>query len=229
MRAKKLEPEDAEILVGFGRVCLRMDLLEDAEPALVRAASLKPDNTAYQYTLAAAKVGKRQFEAAQRILEQLVDKQRGDPQLQYALGSILYLEGHLPEAATHLRESLRLQPEQLASHYYLALVIRDQGNDAEAITMLEKLIERFPDHAASSEALGGLLMSAQRFEEAERHLRNAIRLNPKSMKANYQLGLLLARSGRKDEADRHLALAKSLRQEDEANSRLQLRLLDPGQ
>ena len=49
------------------------------------------------------------------------------------------------------------------------------------------------------------------------------------MKANYQLGLLLARTGRKDEADRQLALAKSLREEDEANSRLQLRLLDPGQ
>ena len=49
------------------------------------------------------------------------------------------------------------------------------------------------------------------------------------MKANYQLGLLLARIGRKDEADKQLALAKSLRQEDEATSRLQLRLLDPDQ
>ncbi|PYR89567.1 MAG: hypothetical protein DMF84_23970 [Acidobacteria bacterium] len=229
IRAKKIEPEDAEILLGFGRVCLRMDLLEDAEPALIMAASLKPDDPACQYTLAAAKVGKRQFEAARRILEHLVDKQGGDPQLQYALGSILYLEGHLNEAAAHLRESLRLQPQQLASHYYLALVVRDQGNDAEAILILEKLLQRAPDHAASNEALGGLLMSAQRYEEAERHLRNAIRLNPKSVKANYALGLLLARTGRKDEADRQLAVAKSLREEDEASSRLQLRLLDPGQ
>jgi tetratricopeptide (TPR) repeat protein len=229
MRVKKIEPNDPEILLGFGRVCLRMDLLEDAEPALIKAASLKPDDTAYQYTLAAAKVGKRQFEAAQQLLEDLVDKQPRDPQLEYALGSILYMQGQLTDAAAHLRESLRLQPEQLASHYYLALVVRDQGNDAEAISMLEKLLQRFPDHAASNEALGGLLMSAQRYDEAERHLRNAIRLNPKLVKANYQLGLLLARTGRKDEADRQLALAKSLREEDEATSRLQLRLLDPGQ
>ena len=33
----------------------------------------------------------------------------------------------------------------------------------------------------------------------------------------------------KDEADKRLEVAKSLRQEDEANSRLQLRLLDPDQ
>ena len=47
------------------------------------------------------------------------------------------------------------------------------------------------------------------------------------MKANYQLGLLLARMGRKEEADRQLELAKTLREEDEETSRLQLRLLDP--
>jgi chemotaxis protein methyltransferase CheR len=72
-----------------------------------------------------------------------------------------------------------------------------------------------------------LLMSAQRNDEAERHLRTAVWLNPKSLKANYQLGLLLARVGRKEEADRQLAHAKTLREEDDASSRLQLRLMDP--
>lgn len=229
IRAKKLQPADPEILLGFGRVCLRMDLLEDAEPALTEAARLKPLEPAYQYTLAAAKVGKRQFDAAQHLIERLLEKRPGDAQLQYALGSIQYIQGHLAEAAARLRESIRLHPEQLASHYYLALVARDSGHDAEAIEMLERLVRRYPDHAASSEALGGLLMTARRYPEAEASLRNAVRLNPKSVKANYQLGLLLARMGKKDEADRQLELAKSLREEDEATSRLQLRLLDPGQ
>ena len=80
----------------------------------------------------------------------------------------------------------------------------------------------------SREALGGLLMSARRYADAESNLRAAVRLSPKSVKANYQLGLLLARMGRKQEADQQLELAKSLREEDAATSRLQLRLLDPG-
>jgi tetratricopeptide (TPR) repeat protein len=227
MRAKKIEPDDPEILLGFGRVCLKMDLLEDAEPALAAAAAMRPEETAFQYTLAAAKVGKRQFEAAQELLERLVTKQPGDPQLQYALGAVFYIQGHLSDAAAHLRESVRLQPDQLASHYYLALVARDEGHDAEATLILEKLLQRYPDHAPSCEALGSLLMSAARYNEAEASLRTAIRLSPKSVKANYQLGLLLARMGKKEEADRQLELAKALRQEDEATSRLQLRLLDP--
>lgn len=229
MRARKIDADDADILLGFGRVCLKMDLLEDAEPALTRAAALRPDELAYQYTLAAAKVGKRQFEAAQALLESLVEKRPQDPQLQYALGSVLYMQGQLADAAVRLQESVRLQPEQLASHYYLALIARDQGHDPDAIAILEKLLRRYPDHAPSCETLGGLLMSAQRYTESESHLRTAVRLNPTSVKANYQLGLLLARMGKKEEAATQLELAKSLRKEDEATSRLQLRLLEPGQ
>ncbi len=129
----------------------------------------------------------------------------------------------------HLRESVRLQPEQLAPYYYLALVARDQGRDVEAIQALETLLQRYPDHAPSCEALGSLLMSAQRYPEAEASLEKAVRLNPKSVKANYQLGLLLTRMGKKEEADKRLEIAKALRKDDAENSRLQLRLTDPDQ
>jgi tetratricopeptide (TPR) repeat protein len=227
MRAKKLEAEDPQILLGFGRVCLKMDLLDDAEPALTLAARLRPGEAAYQYTLAVAKVGKRQYEAAQGLLEPLVARRPDDAQLQYALGSVLYMQGHLAEAAQRLEASLRLDADQLASPFYLALVARDQGRAAEAIERLEGLLRRYPDHAASCEALGGLYMNGQRYAEAETYLRKALALNPKSSKASYQLGLLLARTGRHEEAGRQLELAKSLRKEDEATSRLQLRLLDP--
>jgi len=227
LRAKKLAPDDPVILLGFGRVCFKMDLLEDAEPALAKAASLKPGDIPYQYTLAAVKVGKRQYDEAQSLLEPLVEAHPQDPYLRYAIGTVLHIQGHLQEAAAHLSESIRLEPDQLPSYYYLALVVRDQGKDAEAIAMLTKLLGRHPDHAAASETLGMLLMSAQRNEEAERHLRTAVRLNPKSVKGNYQLGLLLARLGKKEEADRLLAHAKTLREEDDASSRLQLRLMDP--
>jgi len=227
LQAKKLAPDDPGILLGFGRVCFKMDLLEDAEPALAKAASLKPGDIPYQYTLAAVKVGKRQYDEARRLLAPLVDAHPADAHLRYAMGTVLYTQGQLQEAAEHLEASIRLEPDQLPSYYYLALVARDQGRHEAAIAMLETLLERHPDHAAANEVLGMLLMTAQRHDEAERHLRAAVRLNPKSVRANYQLGLLLARLGKREEADRQLAYAKTLREEDEASSRLSLRLLDP--
>jgi tetratricopeptide (TPR) repeat protein len=227
LRAKKLTPDDPVVLLGFGRVCFKMDLLDDAEPALAKAAALKPGDVAYQYTLAAVKVGKRQYDEARRLLEPLVEVHATDAHLRYALGTVLHTQGHLREAAEHLRASIRLEPDQLPSYYYLALVTKDQGRNEEAIGILQQLLGRHPDHAAANETLGMLLMGAQRNAEAERHLRAAVRLNPKSVRANYQLGLLLARLGKREEADRQLANAKTLREEDEASSRLQLRLMDP--
>jgi tetratricopeptide (TPR) repeat protein len=227
LKAKKLAPDDPVSLLGFGRVCFKMDLLDDAEPALAKAASLKPGDIPYQYTLAAVKVGKRRYDEARGLLEPLVQARPKDAHLRYAIGAVLYTQGHLQEAAEHLSESIRLEPDQLPSYYYLALVARDQGKDDDAIARLAKFLARYPDHAAASETLGILLMTRQRNDEAERHLRTAVQLNPKSVKANYQLGLLLARLGKKEEADRQLAHAKTLREEDEASSRLQLRLMDP--
>jgi tetratricopeptide (TPR) repeat protein len=229
VRARKIEPDDPEILLGFGRVCLKMDLLEDAEPALTRATEMRPDDPKYQYTLASAEVGKKQFIVAEKIFQQLVENTPRDPQYQYALGSVQYLEGHLADAGAHFAESIRLLPQQSASYYYLALIARDQGREAEAIEELRSLLRRYPNHALSCEALGELLMSTRQYSEAENNLQKAVRLNPKSVKANYQLGLLLSRTGRKEEADKQLEIAKSLRAEDEATSRLQLRLLDPEQ
>jgi tetratricopeptide (TPR) repeat protein len=74
-----------------------------------------------------------------------------------------------------------------------------------------------------------LLMRAGQYPEAERDLEKAVALNPKSVKSNYQLGLLLGRMGKKDASAKQLEIARSLRKEDEAESRLQLRLLDPEQ
>jgi tetratricopeptide (TPR) repeat protein len=229
VRVKKLQPDDPETLYGFGKVCLKMDLLEDGEPALARAVLLKPEEPSFTYALASARIGKKQFASGEALLAKLLEKRPRDPHLQYALGAVLYLEGKLGEAAAHLRASVRLQPLQTASYYYLGLVARDQGDAPQAIRLFADVLSKHPDHALSYEALGILLFNERRYQEAKVNLEKAVELNPKSVKANYQLGLLLSRLGEKEAAAQKFDLAKSLRQEDEATSRLQLRLLDPEQ
>ena len=196
IRLKKINPNDPDTLLGFGRVCLKMDLLDDAVPALTQASNLRKDPTA-RYTLAAAKVGKRQFQEAQSLFEEMLKANQSDPQLQYALGSVFYLEGNLNDAATHLRESIRLQPDQLDPYYYLALVRRDQGNEPEALRTLEDVVKRYPDHGPSNEALGGLLMSAHRYPEAEASLEKAIRFESEIGKGQLSAWFIAGAHGEK--------------------------------
>lgn len=227
IRAKKLKPDDADTLFGFGRVCLRMDLLEDAEPALARAVQLKPQEASFRYVLASARVGKKQFESAERLLRALIVEKPQDAELHYALGAVYYLEAKLDEAEPQLRESVRLNNHQLAAWYYLGLVARDEGKNEDAAAIFEQILKKHPAHAATYEALGTVLVSMRRYPDARQNLERAVELNPKSVKGNYQLGLLLTRMGSKQEAAKRLELARSLREDDQANSRLQMRLLNP--
>ena len=172
-------------------------------------------------------MGRRQYEAAQALIEPLVAKRPADAPLQYALGSLLYMQGHLVEAEARLRESLRLDANQVASPYYLALAARDQGRHARGHRAAFGPAPALSGPRFGVRSPGRAADGRWRQTEAERLLRRAVELNPKSVKANYQLGLLLARTGRKEEADKQLALAKSLREEDDAGSKLQFRLIDP--
>jgi Flp pilus assembly protein TadD len=42
------------------------------------------------------------------------------------------MEGRLEEAEKHLRESIRLRPDQAPSRYYLGVVLKERGRAAEA-------------------------------------------------------------------------------------------------
>src|SRR5688572_27928651 len=84
-----------------------------------------------------------------------------------------------------------------------------------------------PNPAASAEVFGSLLLCAEKYGWEQKNRLRAVQHNPQWVSANYEDGLLLARMGRKEEADRQLAHAKTLREEDERSSRLQLRLMEP--
>ena len=111
IRARKIAADDPEVLLGFGRVCLKMDLLDDAEPALTKAAALKPGELSVSIRAGGGEGGEAAVRGRRRrCIEALLRTTPNDAQLQYALGAIFYTQGRLGEASPHLAESLRLQP-----------------------------------------------------------------------------------------------------------------------
>ena len=222
IRAKRQQPDNAEILFEFGKTCLELDLLDDAISSLQKAASLQPNNDSYAYVLASADVSKKQYEAAGKIFQTLLAKHPNDSALNYAMGSLFYLEVRLDEAGKYLRRSIELQPNQSAAYYYLGLVAEARGQNDQAAATLQEALRRSPDYAAAYEALGGVLVKQQKYPEAQQALENAVRLNPNSVKAHYQLGMLFSRIGRPDDADKELEIVKQLNAEEAAGMRLHI-------
>ncbi len=181
--AKRRQPDNPDVLLDFGKLCLEKDLNDDALKALERAVELRPDHEPSLYVLASARVAKRLYPEARDLLEGLIRKRPNDPQLNYALGTVLYFDVKLDEATEYLRKSMALQPDQVASYYYLGLVEERKGRDEEAVRVFRELLLRYPSHAPTYQALGTVPLKQKKYEEAQESLEMAIGLNPTSSKA----------------------------------------------
>jgi len=161
------------------KTCLQLDLPDDAISALQTAAHLRPDNDSYAYVLGSANVAKKQYEAAGKLFQALLSKHPNDSTLNYAMGSLLFLEVKLGEAAKYLRKSIDLQPNQIAAYYYLGLIAEGKGENDEAIAYsAETCFTRDPDYGPAYEALGGLFLKQQKYAEAEQALQRAVSTIP---------------------------------------------------
>jgi len=225
--AKKMDPENPEILFEFGKVCLQRNLLDDAMPALTKAAALKPDQDSYVYVLGSAYVAQHDLPKAASLFGGLLQKHPKDAVLNYAMGSVYYLQHKYAEAEASLKESLRAQPDQIAAAYYLGLTYDAIGRDDQAVTTFRDLVKNQPDHAPSYVQLGSILLRQHQYEESQKDLERAIALDPRSVEAHYQMGMLLRRLGRTAESDEQLAESRKLEGERRAESSLHLRLLLP--
>jgi tetratricopeptide (TPR) repeat protein len=227
IKAKGLQPENPGILFEFGKVCLELDLVGDALPALQKAVQLRPNDDSYTYVLASAHVSKKEYEAAGKLFQALLKKHPDDSVLNYAMGSVLFLEVKLDEAATCLQKSIHAQPNQNAAYYYLGLIAEGKGENDRAIATFQDLSRRYPDYSPAYEALGAILLKQRKYPEAQTALEKAVLLDANSVKAHYQLGVLLGRIGRQDDANKEFEIVKELNAEEGRRSGMQLRLLTP--
>jgi tetratricopeptide (TPR) repeat protein len=227
IKAKREQPDNSKILFEFGKTCLELDLPDDAIPVLQKAVALEPKNDKYQYVLASANVAKKQYEAAGKIFHGLLTKHPDDPVLNYAMGSLLFLEVKLDEAETYLRRSIEGQPDQTAPFYYLALIAEGKGENDRAVGILRDLLGHAPQYGLAYEALGEVLLKQRKYPEAQEALEKAVSLNPDSVKAHYQLGILWGRAGKPEEANKEFEVVQRLNAEDSERLGKRLRILSP--
>jgi tetratricopeptide (TPR) repeat protein len=227
IRAKREQPDNAEILFEFGKTCLELDLTDDAMSALQKAVHLRPDNDSYSYVLGSANVAKKQYATAGKLFQALLAKHRDDSVLNYAMGSLLFLEARYDEATKYLRRSVEIKPDQTAAYYYLGMIAEARGENEQATATFQDVLRRDPGYGTAWEALGRILLNQRKFPEAQQALEKAVAINPGSVKAHYQLGIVLGRTGRQADANKEFEIVQQLNAEEERRLGMHLRILTP--
>lgn len=123
-------------------------------------------------------------------LQKAVELDNANYRYQHWLGVAYSLNGELDKAETHLKESLRINPQHTESHNVLGTIYIEQERYDEAVASLRKVIKdkSYPEPKFGYFNLGKCLARQNRHEEAIAAYGLAVQYDPKFHRAHIALG-----------------------------------------
>ncbi len=112
-----------------------------------------------------------------------------------SLGEFLGRKGDVDEALVHIREALRLSPEDARAWYNLGVLQRKTGRYSDAVGSLREALRLRPRYANAWSNLGAVYESLGLVPEASGALREAVRIAPGDPAAWYNLGSFYGQTG----------------------------------
>jgi predicted O-linked N-acetylglucosamine transferase (SPINDLY family) len=200
-------PENAFVIFNLGRLAYTRGQAPRARELLVEALRCKPDFAEAEVVLASVHEALGDVDASQRCLESALRLRPGYAGALRNLGLLharrgrsLHILGRLPEAATCLREALRLHPDAAEIHCYLGNLLFDMGLLADASAHLARATELQPTLADAHAGLGNVHAAEKMLDDAARCFRRALALDPGLVHAHVNLGNALAGQGHQAQA-----------------------------
>jgi Flp pilus assembly protein TadD/Tfp pilus assembly protein PilZ len=127
-----------------------------------------------------------------------VTKQNGA--MENNLGKVLFEEGRVDEALSHLRRAVVFAPNYPKSHFNLGNALLARGKVAEALGQFEINVALQPGDAIAQYVFGRALLDQGLPEDAVPHLEKAVQLRPDAADFHCKLGDACRQTGRAAEA-----------------------------
>lgn len=179
-------------------------LLEDsrARPLYERLVASEPRNLPLEVEFADYLWRERDFEAGNRVMQEVICRAPDNPRLNAHYGVNLAQQSRFEEAAGELEKALDGGFRHADVYFYLGSALWETGRLDEAAVRLSDAARAAPESVDAHHRLGKLLIVAGRPLEALQELEEAARLDPKSAPIQVDLGRANEESGRVAEAER---------------------------
>jgi Flp pilus assembly protein TadD len=181
----------AAVCCGLSWLTVRRNVEYHSESGLWRTVLARHPHGRARYQLGVILAGEgRRDEALALYRAAVVDCPDG----YYGLGFELAADGKYDEAIAHLREYIRLRPDDLnvvRAHILLGRALLNAGRPAEAVDALQRALFMRPGDADVHGLLADAWLRLERYPEAAREYRERIKLVPTDPVAHESLGVAL--------------------------------------
>jgi tetratricopeptide (TPR) repeat protein len=192
--AEDLEPKNAGLYYSFGVICLRMELLAEAQKAFGKAVELSPDNAAFNYAMGLSTSFLHDPNEAVPYFEKYIKLQPKDPAGALAMGTTLYRGKDYSAATVWLTKAVQQPQTATTAHYYLGRIANQQGRTDDAIQELNQALKATPNNADALAELGQSYLLRKDYPDAEAALLRALAIAPDQYTANFNLLTVFTRT-----------------------------------
>jgi tetratricopeptide (TPR) repeat protein len=218
--AKHVQPVAPNVIRKTGKMLLPARFTQvstkgiDATEMEVNVGKPLPSSTPECLEEAGIAIKKGQFKWATLLLQKANEKPAGKLEMWQSwtnLGQACYEAGYYPNMETAFLEALKHDPEEMASHFNVALGAHLNGKFDVALASYRKADEIEPNHPKVWCNLGVLYFQLDKYEEAETALRRATEANPDYARAWDNLAAALGSQDKLQEAVKACERALELR------------------
>ena len=204
--ALKLEPRNADALLGLAGVYESVGRTKEAEETYQEAAALRPDYWGGHQDLARFYFRTRQYEKAVEEFRRVVELTPDNAQAHSGLGAAFLGLARFDEAAAELKQSIKLQPTYFALSN-LAVVYYQQKRWAQAAATLEAALKLnrsdyrvWANLGIAYEWLNEREKAENAYREEMVRLEEAAKLKPQDAVVQCDLALLYSKQHRRGKA-----------------------------
>ena len=170
--------------------------------------------------------GAKDFESAQEVVDDMLDRFEEEREQTYFLQGALYeRQDQYEEAEKAFRSSLEINADNPSTLNYLGFMMADDNHNLdEALVMSQVAVDADPINGAYLDSLGWVYYRLEELDLAERYLERAILFAPTDPTLHEHLGDLYRRTGRIAEARAAYERSLELAEEEEERNQVQRKL-----
>jgi tetratricopeptide (TPR) repeat protein len=217
-RAAHLDPASSEYAMGLAEVLLRWKHYSTLLAFLNAVQDRFSNLPEYQYKLALAYYGLRQYPRAIEQLERVIALR--PPRMdvaEYVLGNSYLAIGNFERAEDYYRKAITFNPKDPSYYEALATLLRKKraADVDEAIALLDKALRLDPADPRVKLELALCLESKRDLAKAQGLLEEAVRKQPDLLPAHVALARVYSHEGKKLEADQEKSVVARLEAEEQ--------------
>jgi tetratricopeptide (TPR) repeat protein len=200
-------PRQPSAQYELGRLLLGEGQYAKAEPHLLKAHQLMPENTWYAQSLAEAYRSQDKYIKAAQVYRELIELDQDNPKYHYELANMYIVDGKLEKAIEAYNEMEKVVGVRKPISFQKAKLYLRMDQPAKAASEIQTLIDAYPTKIEYYERLASIYKNNNKIAEAIDIYEDILDKQPNNGTARLALAQLYQRTGKTDKAQDQLLKA----------------------